>query len=107
MNFDLLMLVPPFRGSSAASHVGITDDDGYINVDRSMRVVGHERLYAVGDFVSLRPMDVVGFVEEIGLRTTVVRSLNGDRNHVPNSQIIAAVRSVRGYRTYTVELSQV
>lgn len=52
VNFDLLMLVPPFRGSSAASYVGITNDDGYINVDRTMRVIGHERLYAVGDCVN-------------------------------------------------------
>jgi sulfide:quinone oxidoreductase len=52
LNFDLLMLVPPFRGSSAASYVGITSDDGYINVDPTMRVVGHERMYAVGDCVN-------------------------------------------------------
>ena len=63
-----------------------------------------EGWYAVGDFVALRPMEVTGFVEEIGLRTTVVRSLNGDRNYVPNSQIIGAVRSPRGYRTYTIEM---
>ena len=47
--FNLLMLVPPFRGSSAASAVGITSDDGYINVDSTMRVTGPERIYAVGD----------------------------------------------------------
>ena len=52
LNFDLLMLVPPFRGSSAASYVGITSDDAYINVDPTMRVVGHERMYAVGDCVN-------------------------------------------------------
>jgi sulfide:quinone oxidoreductase len=46
------MLVPPFRGSSAASYVGITNEDGYINVDLTMRVVGHERMYAVGDCVN-------------------------------------------------------
>ena len=49
IDFNLLMLVPPFRGSSAASHVGITSDEGYVNVDRTMRVIGHERIYAVGD----------------------------------------------------------
>lgn len=49
INFDLLMLVPPFRGSSAASHLGITDEEGYINVDSTMRVTGEERIYAVGD----------------------------------------------------------
>jgi hypothetical protein len=63
-----------------------------------------EGWYAVGDFVELRPMEVTGFVEQVGLRTTVVRSLNGDRTFVPNSQIFAAIRSPRGYRTYTIEL---
>jgi NADH dehydrogenase FAD-containing subunit len=52
LNFNLLMLVPPFRGSSAAHYMGVTDDDGYIQVDWAMRVAGHERIYAVGDCVS-------------------------------------------------------
>jgi sulfide:quinone oxidoreductase len=52
IDFNLLMLVPPFRGSSAASYVGITNDEGYINVDLAMRVIGHERIYAVGDCVN-------------------------------------------------------
>jgi sulfide:quinone oxidoreductase len=51
INFKLLMLVPPFRGSSAASCAGITDNEGYIFVAKTMRVVGHERIYAVGDCV--------------------------------------------------------
>ena len=46
---DLLMLVPPFRGSSAAAHLGITNEEGYINVDSTMRVAGEQRIYAVGD----------------------------------------------------------
>ena len=49
IDFDLLMLVPPFRGSSAASYLGITDEEGYIHVDSSMRVAGIEGIYAVGD----------------------------------------------------------
>lgn len=49
INFDLLMLMPPFRGSSAASYLGITNEEGYINVDSTMRVAGFERIYAVGD----------------------------------------------------------
>jgi len=52
INFNLLMLVPPFRGSSAAHYMGVTDDEGYIHVDWSMRVMGHERIYAVGDCVN-------------------------------------------------------
>ena len=52
LDFNLLMLLPPFRGASAASYVGITNADDYINVDRTMRVVGHERIYAAGDCVN-------------------------------------------------------
>lgn len=52
LDFNLLMLLPPFHGSSAASCVGITNDEGYINVDSAMRVSGSGRIYAVGDCVS-------------------------------------------------------
>lgn len=52
INHDLLMLLPPFRGSSAASYVGVTDSEGYITVDPTMRVIGQERMYAVGDCVN-------------------------------------------------------
>lgn len=49
IDFDLLMLVPPFRGSSAASYLRITNEDGYIYVDSKMRVPSVERIYAIGD----------------------------------------------------------
>ena len=52
VNFDLLMLVPPFRGSSAASFMRSIDHEGYITVDSTMRVIGHEGIYAAGDCVS-------------------------------------------------------
>jgi sulfide:quinone oxidoreductase len=52
IDFDLLMLVPPFRGSPAASHLGITNDLSYINVVSTMHVAGVERMYAVGDCVN-------------------------------------------------------
>lgn len=51
INFDLLMLMPPFQGASAALYQGITDD-AFINVDWSMRVIGVEGMYAVGDCVN-------------------------------------------------------
>ncbi|HLE62598.1 MAG TPA: FAD-dependent oxidoreductase, partial [Pyrinomonadaceae bacterium] len=52
INYSLLMLLPPFRGPSAVIGLGITDDEGYINVDRAMRVPGVENMYAVGDCVN-------------------------------------------------------
>jgi sulfide:quinone oxidoreductase len=52
LNFNLLMLLPPFTGSPAASYLGITNEESYINVYSTMRVVGVERMYAVGDCVN-------------------------------------------------------
>jgi sulfide:quinone oxidoreductase len=52
IDFNLLMLVPPFRGSSAAKYLGVTNDEGFIQVDASMRVIGHQRIYAAGDCVN-------------------------------------------------------
>jgi sulfide:quinone oxidoreductase len=51
INFDLLMLMPPFQGASAALYQGITSE-AFINVDWSMRVIGIEGMYAVGDCVN-------------------------------------------------------
>ena len=52
VDFNLLMLVPPFQGSSAARYMGATNDDGYVRVNPNMRVAGQERIYAAGDCVA-------------------------------------------------------
>lgn len=52
LDYNLLMLVPPFQGASAAARLGITSEDGYINVDWNMKVIGMDRMYAVGDCVN-------------------------------------------------------
>src|ERR1051326_6019930 len=52
LSCNLSMLLPPFRGSSPISHLDVTDEEGYINVDWSMKVIGAERIYAVGDCVN-------------------------------------------------------
>lgn len=52
IDYNLLMLLPPFAGSSAVSHLGITSDNGYINVDWTMKVTGAARMYAIGDCVN-------------------------------------------------------
>lgn len=53
MNCDLSMVIPPFSGHGVVIHSGITDAEGYLPVDANMRVTGVERMYAVGDCVSL------------------------------------------------------
>jgi sulfide:quinone oxidoreductase len=52
MSYDLLMLVPPFSGAPAVLGTGVTDDEGYIKVEPTMRVASVERMYAVGDCVN-------------------------------------------------------
>jgi sulfide:quinone oxidoreductase len=51
LEYDLLMLVPPFEGASALSGTALVDDDGFVRVNHTMRVIGAERMYAVGDAV--------------------------------------------------------
>src|SRR5262249_12364508 len=67
-------------------------------------LIAFERWYGIGDFVRLEPAQISGIVEQLSLRTTIIRSLNGDRTYVPNSQIISASRSPRGYRRYSIEV---
>ena len=52
MDYDLLMLIPPFRGPTEAKYIGITDANDYICVDNLMRVNFAERMYAAGDSVN-------------------------------------------------------
>jgi moderate conductance mechanosensitive channel len=67
-------------------------------------LIAFERWYGIGDFVRLEPAQISGIVEQLSLRTTVIRSFNGDLTYVPNSQIISASRSPRGYRRYSIEV---
>ena len=52
LSYDLLMLMPPFEGTSAIKGSGLADKDGYLFVDLHMRVKGADRVYAVGDCVA-------------------------------------------------------
>ncbi len=51
-----------------------------------------EDQYGVGDLVELAPSGHAGVVEEVGIRTTIVREANGARCYVPNGQISAVRR---------------
>ena len=51
-----------------------------------------EGQYAVGDVIQLQPSAYTGVVEEVGVRTTILRDADGDRCFVPNGQITAVRR---------------
>jgi sulfide:quinone oxidoreductase len=53
LGYDLLMLIPPFRGPGEAMYTGLTDDEQFVRVNRYMRATGADRMYAVGDCVNL------------------------------------------------------
>lgn len=63
-----------------------------------------ENQYGVGDFVRLEPTGLSGVVDQLGLRTTVLKNLNGDTYVVPNGQITGVRRTSHRYRSYTIDL---
>jgi sulfide:quinone oxidoreductase len=52
LSYDLLMLLPPFRGPGAITGLEIADSEGYVAVDRTMKAQGTLNVYAVGDCVN-------------------------------------------------------
>lgn len=52
IDYDLLMLAPPFRGQAAVGKYGFTDESDFVVVDNFLRVTNLEKVYAVGDTAS-------------------------------------------------------
>lgn len=62
-----------------------------------------ENQYRVGDVAKVA--DVVGIVEEINLRKTVLRDLDGIIHHVPNGEIRVASNYTRHYARVNLDVS--
>jgi moderate conductance mechanosensitive channel len=63
-----------------------------------------EGWFSIGDSITIEPWGLAGIVEEISLRSTKLRSLNGELVFVHNSQVGAVRRLPRGLREVTIEL---
>lgn len=64
-----------------------------------------ERWFNVGDFIKIEPfIDVSGVVERLTLRSTKLRSLNGEVVWIHNQQIQAVHVTPRGVRTMAVDI---
>ncbi len=63
-----------------------------------------ERWYSVGDAVVIAALELHGVVEEVSLRRTRLRTLDGEVVHVHNSQIPAVRVLPRGVKELAVEL---
>ena len=62
-----------------------------------------ENQYRVGDIVEI--MGVNGTVQSIGLRTTVLRDLNGSVHHVPNGSIVVTTNKTVGYGQINLDIT--
>lgn len=51
INYDLLMLLPPFRGHSFLNKMGVSDEYDFLVCDERMRIPPFPHLYACGDVV--------------------------------------------------------
>lgn len=50
---DLLVAIPPHRGPRIAQEAGLTNEAGWIPVDRSTLQTKHENVYAIGDATAI------------------------------------------------------
>lgn len=51
--YDLLVAIPPHRGPRIAQEAGLTNEAGWIPVDRSTLQTKHENVYAIGDVTAI------------------------------------------------------
>src|SRR5213594_2608012 len=63
-----------------------------------------ERWYSVGDTIAIPMMEVQGIVEDLSLRRTKLRSLDGEVINIHNSQIAAVRVLPGGVKEFDVEL---
>lgn len=93
INFNLLMLLPPFHGSPATLHLGITNDESYISVDSTMRVIGVPKMYAIGDCVNFSgpKMGHMAVRQAEVAATNLVAEIGG---HAPLAHYIHEMRMV-------------
>ncbi len=82
--------------------IGIGAQDLVKDVIAGMFVIAEDQ-YAIGDVVELA--GVSGSVEEIRLRTTVLRGLDGSVYHVPNGEVRVATNLTYEYSRVVVDLS--
>ena len=54
IDYDLLIAVPPHRGTNVIKNSGFGDEDGWIPADKgTMRVKGHDDAFAIGDATAI------------------------------------------------------
>jgi sulfide:quinone oxidoreductase len=68
--FDLLIAIPPHRAPDVVVEAGLTDESGWIPVDRSTLQTSQENVYAVGDVTGIKlstglPLPKAGVIADL------------------------------------------
>lgn len=53
VNYDLLVAIPPHRSPAVVSEAGLSNEAGWIPVDRETLATPHEHVYAIGDVTAV------------------------------------------------------
>lgn len=102
ISFDLAVLVPPHRVAAAIETAGLAPE-GWVSVDpRTLRVVGQERIYALGDVTDL-PIPKTGAVAHFQA-PTVVEGVLGElrgagRLHPYSGRVLCLIETGAGRAT--------
>ncbi|MEQ1642659.1 MAG: FAD-dependent oxidoreductase [Pyrinomonadaceae bacterium] len=98
IEYDLLMLVPPFRGNAQLRSEGIVDEEDFVLVDDRMKIAGLDSSYAVGDIVAFSgPKFAHMAVRQAEVAATnLISEINGDEPEKTYYHEIAAVIDAGG-----------
>jgi sulfide:quinone oxidoreductase len=98
IEYDLLMLIPPFRGQAILDDLGITDKHDFVLVDGGMRVHGLANAYAVGDVVAFSGPKLAHMaVRQAGVAAkNIAATIKGERPTAEYYHEIAAVIDAGG-----------
>ncbi|MDR7611798.1 MAG: FAD/NAD(P)-binding oxidoreductase [Armatimonadota bacterium] len=76
--YDVLVLIPPHRGTAPVALDGIADRGGWIRTDReTLQVAGYDHVYAIGDATDL-PVSKSGSAAHYQARTVAERIAAGN-----------------------------
>jgi sulfide:quinone oxidoreductase len=79
--YDLLVAVPPHRGTKVVRESGFGDEEGWIPADRrTMRIKGHDDAFAIGDStnIPISKSGVVAHLQSKAVATTITSEIAGE-----------------------------
>ncbi len=83
LSYDLLMLLPPFRGHSFLKELNAADTSGFLITDEKLRVSNYPNVYAVGDIIEF-PGPKLGFSAVEQARVAAANIISEIEGEEPN-----------------------